>query len=184
VPQQIVPFLFEDAHLLRSVILDAEPWFVGIDACKVLDIAKHEQALGRLDRDERGTCPVGTPGGTQNMIVISEAGFYRLIFRSSKPVAERLKRWLAHEVLPSIRKTGSYHFGPEAIGAGGERLTAKGLNAFARAGTLLLRTLGPRAAIQPISDMARQLGMRVNERDAEAIRQGEFDLSSAPDARS
>ncbi|KZK81772.1 hypothetical protein PsW64_02361 [Pseudovibrio sp. W64] len=98
---------FED-NLVRIVKLEGEPWFVGKDVCRSLDIGKHHQALDALDEEERGTYTVGTPSGDQQMIVISEPGLYRLIFRSRKPEAERFKRWLAHDVLPSIRKTGAY----------------------------------------------------------------------------
>lgn len=98
---------FED-NLVRIVKLEGEPWFVGKDVCRSLDIGKHHQALETLNDDERGTCIVGTPSGEQQMIVVSEPGMYRLIFRSRKPEAERFKRWLAHDVLPSIRKTGAY----------------------------------------------------------------------------
>lgn len=100
-------FGFEE-HLIRAVERNGNPWFVGKDICTVLDISKHHQALETLDDDERGTCIVGTPSGDQSMIVISEAGVYRLVFRSRKPEAERFKRWLAHEVLPQIRRTGQY----------------------------------------------------------------------------
>ncbi len=101
-----------DEHLVRVVDREGEPWFVGKDICKVLDISKHHQALESLDGDERGTSIVGTPSGDQTMIVVSEAGVYRLVFRSRKPEAERFKRWLAHDVLPAIRRTGRY--GPAA----------------------------------------------------------------------
>lgn len=105
---RINPLLFEGEHLVRQIETGGELWFVGLDVCRVLEIAKPHQAMDRLDGDERGTYSVGTPGGDQNMIVISEAGVYRLVFTSRKPVAERFKRWLAHDVIPSIRKTGSY----------------------------------------------------------------------------
>lgn len=98
---------FED-HLVRLVEVEGEIWFVGKDVCAVLGIQKHHQALETLDDDERGTCNVGTPRGEQSMIVVSEPGVYRLVFRSRKPEAERFKRWLAHEVLPQIRRTGAY----------------------------------------------------------------------------
>eukprot|EP01037_Dinobryon_pediforme_P020635 gene20635-21309_t len=91
---------------------DAAPWFVGKDVCTVLEIRDHNQALDRLDDDERGGYIVPTPSGDQSMIIISEPGVYRLVFTSRKPIAERFKRWLAHDVLPSIRKTGSYSGGP------------------------------------------------------------------------
>lgn len=61
---------------------DGQPWFVGLDVCRALDISKPHQALDRLDEDERGTCIIGTPGGDQSAIVISEAGVYRLVFAS------------------------------------------------------------------------------------------------------
>ncbi len=103
----IVPFMFKD-NAVRTVERDGDPWFVGRDVCRVLDIAKVEQALGRLENDERGTYTIGTPGGDQSMIVISEPGVYRLVFSSRKAEAEEFKRWLAHEVLPQIRKTGKF----------------------------------------------------------------------------
>lgn len=105
---QINPLLFEEEHLVRQVEKDDEIWFVGADVCRVLGISKVHQALERLDEDERGTCIVGTPGGNQDMIVVSEPGVYRMVFTSRKPIAERFKRWLAHEVIPSIRKTGQF----------------------------------------------------------------------------
>lgn len=105
----LTPFLFEGETLVRVVRgADGEPWFVGVDVCRVLGIVKPHQALDRLRDDERGTCSIGTPGGAQEAITVSEPGLYRLIFGSTKPVAERFKHWLAHDVLPAIRKTGGY----------------------------------------------------------------------------
>jgi prophage antirepressor-like protein len=112
----INPLLFEGEHLIRQVEKDGEVWFVGLDICRVLGIKDHHQALERLDEDERGGYTIPTPMGDQSMIVVSEPGVYRLVFTSRKPVAERFKRWLAHEVIPSIRKTGSYG-GPPPQGA-------------------------------------------------------------------
>lgn len=110
---QMIPLAFRD-NLVRAVERDGEPWFVGKDVCAVLDISKHHQALDRLDPDERGTCNVGTPSGAQDMIVVSEPGVYRLVFTSRKPEAEEFKRWLAHEVLPMLRKTGRFAPADEA----------------------------------------------------------------------
>lgn len=104
---QPIPFNFND-NLVRVVMHGPDPWFVGKDICRVLDIAKHHQALDRLDCDERGTCAVGTPSGDQEMIIISEPGAFRLIFTSRKPQTEVFKRWLAHEVLPALRRDGFY----------------------------------------------------------------------------
>ena len=107
--QHMHPYLFESEHLVRSVMISDEPWFVGADAARLLGIKDHHQALQKLDDDERGRYSIPTPQGVQEMIIISEAGFYRLVFASNKPIAQRVKRWLAHDVIPSIRKTGSYN---------------------------------------------------------------------------
>jgi prophage antirepressor-like protein len=107
----ITPFVFED-NLVRTVQKSGQPWFVGKDVCEVLHIKDHHQALERLDDDERGGYTVPTPSGEQIMIVVSEAGVYRLIFTSRRPEAERFKRWLAHEVLPALRKNGHYGQAP------------------------------------------------------------------------
>lgn len=103
----VIPFAFEDT-LVRVVKPNGEPWFVGKDVCAVLHIRDHHQALERLDGDERGGYSVPTPQGDQSVICVSEPGVYRLIFTSRKPEAERFKRWLAHEVLPALRKHGHY----------------------------------------------------------------------------
>ena len=103
-----VPFLFEGEHLVRIVYgADSEPWFVGIDVCHVLGISDHTRRFGRLNEDEGDGHMIPTPGGDQRVIIVSEPGVYRLMFSSRKPEAERFKRWLAHDVLPSLRRTGS-----------------------------------------------------------------------------
>lgn len=103
----VMPFAF-DEQLVRVVSHEGEPWFVGRDVAAALHIRDHKQALETLDQDERGRCCVPTPGGQQEAIIISEPGVYRLVFRSRKPEAERFKRWLAHDVLPALRKSGHY----------------------------------------------------------------------------
>lgn len=104
----VVAFDFE-SHNIRVVMDgDGEPWFVASDVCRVLAISKPENTYGRLDEDERDTRIVGTPGGQQEMVTINESGLYSLILTSRKPEAKRFKRWVTREVLPSIRKTGSY----------------------------------------------------------------------------
>lgn len=106
--QQINPLLFEGEHLVRQIEKDDEIWFIGADVCKVLALANPHSSLALLDEDEKGLHTMDTLGGIQEMVAISEAGVYRLVFKSRKPIAERFKRWLAHEVIPSIRKTGSF----------------------------------------------------------------------------
>lgn len=106
--QQLVPFDFEGRSVRVVTDSQGEPWFVAADICRVLEISKPENAYGRLDDDERDTRTVGTPGGPQDMVVLNESGLYSLILTSRKAEAKRFKRWVTHEVLPSIRKTGSY----------------------------------------------------------------------------
>jgi len=93
---------------LRMVMVDDEPWFIAVDACACLGIGDTHVALRRLDPDEKGRCSAPTPGGPQEVRTVSEAGLYKLIARSDKPTAKRFQRWVTHEVLPSIRRTGSY----------------------------------------------------------------------------
>lgn len=104
----LINFAFED-NLVRVIERDGEPWFAGKDVCGALGLsgpaANH---LRNLDEDEKGMYTIHTLGGDQSMIVISEPGVYRLVFRSRKPEAERFKRWLAHDVIPQIRKTGEF----------------------------------------------------------------------------
>lgn len=93
---------------VRVTIIDGDPWFVGVDACKVLGIKDPTTSIRILDEDEKGVHTMHTPGGDQNLVIINEAGLYSLILRSRKPEAKVFKRWVTHEVLPSIRKYGMY----------------------------------------------------------------------------
>lgn len=106
--QHINPLLFEGEHLVRQIEREGELWFVGLDICRILGLANPHSSLALLDDDERRLHTVEGESGERDMILVSEAGVYRLVFKSRKPVAERFKRWLAHEVIPSIRKTGAY----------------------------------------------------------------------------
>lgn len=103
------PFEFEN-HDVR-VVLDADcPWFVGKDVCNALGLSNHKQALSRLNVDERTNQNItDSMNRKQSVVAVNEPGIYRLVFTSRVEAAERFKRWLAHEVLPAIRKTGSYN---------------------------------------------------------------------------
>lgn len=92
-----------------------EPWFVASDIAKTLGYRDAEKMTRRLDDDEKGTRSVGTPGGAQQMTVITEAGLYTAILGSKVEGAQRFKRWVTHEVLPSIRKHGGYMAGQEQM---------------------------------------------------------------------
>jgi prophage antirepressor-like protein len=93
---------------VRTTIKNGEPWFVASDVCQVLEISDIRQAMDRLDEDERGGCRIPTPGGEQEVRAVSEAGLYSLVLGSRKPEAKTFKRWVTHEVLPAIRRTGTY----------------------------------------------------------------------------
>lgn len=117
---QLAPFVFE-AQEVRVILDDqGEPWFVGADVCAALEIINSRDAMSRLDADEKGVAIADTPGGPQKVRTVSEPGVYRLVFTSRVEGAERFKRWLAHEVLPSVRKTGAYAV-PGAAPAPGSR---------------------------------------------------------------
>lgn len=93
---------------VRVVMVDEDPWFVGKDICESLGLTNSRMSINRLDDDEKGVSSIDTLGGTQQIQVVSESGLYSLISSSRKPEAREFKRWVNHEVLPSIRKTGSY----------------------------------------------------------------------------
>lgn len=98
---------FED-HPVRMFDKDGELYWVAADVCEVLGISKYRDAVSRLDSDERGSLLVDTLGGPQEVATVNESGLYSLILRSRKPEAKRFKRWVTHEVLPSIRQKGIY----------------------------------------------------------------------------
>jgi prophage antirepressor-like protein len=95
-------------HAVRTVERDGQVWFVGKDVCECLALSNTSKALESLPVDERGITASNTPSGEQNMLIVNEAGLYRLIFKSKKAEAERFKSWVFKEVLPAIRRTGSY----------------------------------------------------------------------------
>lgn len=113
-PENFNPLLFEAEHLVRQYEESDEIWFVAKDVCRVLGLKNVSQALTRLDDDEKGIITMDTLGGDQTVSTVSEPGVYRLVFTSRKDVAERFKRWLAHEVIPEIRQTGGYGMGQQA----------------------------------------------------------------------
>jgi prophage antirepressor-like protein len=95
---------------VRSVTKDGEPWFVAKDVCDTLGLTNSRQAVAALDDDEKNTVTLndGIRRGNPNVAIVSEPGLYRLISRSDKPQAKAFLRWVTHEVLPAIRKTGSF----------------------------------------------------------------------------
>lgn len=94
---------------VRTFVIDDIPWFVAVDVCDALDIGNSRQAVTRLDEDEKNTVIIndGTSGNPMKTI-INESGLYALILTSRKEEAKQFKRWITHEVIPSIRKHGLY----------------------------------------------------------------------------
>ena len=114
----VVPFSF-DSLQVRVVMQGDEPWFVAVDVCAALDFRNPSDALSRLDDDECKSLKNNSLANTDGLInqrlnpnqpinIINESGLYSLILTSRKPEAKRFKKWVTSEVLPSIRKTGSY----------------------------------------------------------------------------
>lgn len=106
-------FISQEFGTVRVIILNDKPWFVAVDVCKALDIGNPSQAISRLDDDEKVTLTTneghsGKLGGAQMQNAISEAGLYSLILKSRKPEAKKFKRWITHEVIPSIERHGAY----------------------------------------------------------------------------
>lgn len=93
---------------VRTIAKDGEPWFVANDICKVLGHTNSRVAVAALDEDEKGVSKVYTLGGEQQMTVVNEAGMYQLVIRSNLPAAKAFKRWITHEVIPTIRRHGAY----------------------------------------------------------------------------
>ena len=111
---------------VRIIMRDGEPWWVAKDVCDILELTNPTETLKALDDDEKMTLRIsdinddgkmivrdsvvhlGKRGGAQFLNLVSESGLYTLIIRSNKPEAKQFKRWITHEVIPSIRKTGSY----------------------------------------------------------------------------
>lgn len=114
----LVPFAYEDFQV-RTVLIDGEPWFVAADACAVLALRDTSSALKMVDpEDLRRLRRSDTPqffGGiapqVQEITVVNESGLYALIFHSRKPEARKFKRWVTHELIPAVRKTGRYEVG-------------------------------------------------------------------------
>lgn len=105
---EVIEFKF-NGNNVRTIIDDAgETWFVAKDVCMILGLQNNRDALARVPDAHKGIGKVYTPGGDQHMLTLDAPGLYRLILRSNKPEAEPLMEWVTSEVLPAIRKTGSY----------------------------------------------------------------------------
>lgn len=114
----LMMFDFEE-NPVRAFMRDGQEWFVAVDVCRCIGIENNRDAIARLHEDEKSIIDLNTVGyadgirpGNPNTSIVNEPGLYRLIFASRKPEAERLKRFVFHEVLPALRKTGTFTVEP------------------------------------------------------------------------
>lgn len=113
-------FNSEEFGDIRTVTIENEPWFVGKDVATALGYSNPQKAVrDHISEEDRGVNEMDTPSGRQNLAIINESGLYALIFGSKLESATRFKHWVTSEVLPAIRKTGSYQIAPQ-----GEELLA------------------------------------------------------------
>lgn len=110
---ELIPFNYEGTAVRTVIGNDGEPRFVLADLCHVLKLGNTSMVARRLSDSMKGLSQIDTPGGSQRMTTVTEAGMYAVVMRSDKPEAVRFQEWVIGEVLPSIRKRGGY-LTPEA----------------------------------------------------------------------
>jgi prophage antirepressor-like protein len=111
---EVQVFSFEDNNVRTQMDDAGQPWFNANDVCKALDLTNPRKAIGdHVDAEDVTKFATPTAGGVQRLNFITEAGVYALIMGSTKPEAKKFKRWVTHEVLPTLRKTGAYTSQPK-----------------------------------------------------------------------
>lgn len=152
--------MFRFGHdVLRTYLIEGEPWFAAADVCDILAIGNVSQAMTRLDDDERTL--ISNEGHSVPINAVSEAGLFSLILGSRKPEARAFKRWVTHEVLPSIRRTGAYTV-PESR----EQLLARAV-------------LEANAAISEAHQQIEALTPRAEAWDELASAEGDYEVADA-----
>ena len=146
---KLATFTFEQ-HSIRTIIIKDEPWFIAKDLCDAINISNYRDAIERLDEDEKGVALTDTLGGKQEMAVVSESGMYTLILRCRDAVKKgsvphRFRKWVTAEVLPAIRKTGSYSQNASQI----QPLADEPLNLLVQAYHFLYQASDLRTKVQP-----------------------------------
>jgi len=176
-------FHYADAEV-RTVVEGDDIWFIAADVCRILEIQNAGRAAAELDDDEKGVRTAYTLGGPQAMAVVSEAGLYSLIFRSRKPEARAFRRWVTHEVLPAIRRTGKYAVAPKTYAEALRELAAsveareaaearaRELEAPAAAWTRLASAAGDYSLNQAAKILSRDPGIVIGERKLFEAMQG------------
>ena len=169
---ELIPFEYEGTAVRTIIGSDGEPWFVASDVAKILDITNPRSSLALLEEDEKGVHTMDTPGGAQEMGVVSEAGLYSLILRSRKPEARPFKRWVTHEVLPAIRKTG--HYGTPAL-TGPELMAAALIEAQKTLEAAQQRAIEAETKVVELAPKARQFDNFLNA-------EGDYSVTQAAQA--
>jgi prophage antirepressor-like protein len=110
---RLIPFLFETDTMVRITDQVGKPWYVATDVCRPVGFKNTAQAVKRLDDDEKGIIDCDTPGGIQKLLVVSEGGMYAIVLRSNAAMtpgtkAHRFRRWVTDELIPQVRRTGTY----------------------------------------------------------------------------
>ena len=108
-------FRKDEFGAVRAVMLEGEPWFVAADVCRALGLGNSSDVIKRLDEDERTLVSIEGASNGLPVNAVNEPGLYALILGSRKPEAKAFKRWITHEVIPEIRKTGGYIAGQETM---------------------------------------------------------------------
>lgn len=101
---------------VRTIQKDGQPWFVAADVCRALELGQVTNTIRRLDDDEKALISIkGISRGNDQVSIVNEPGLYTLVLGSRKPEARAFKRWITHEVIPSIRRSGGYIAGQERM---------------------------------------------------------------------
>jgi len=159
---EIKKFASEKFGEIRTVIIDDEPWFVGKDVAAALGYADTVNALkAHVDAEDKGGWQITTPSGAQQMTIINESGLYALILSSRLESAREFKRWVTHEVLPSIRRTGTYSASPQLKTAPLPPESASGVAKLITVIRLVMRDNGqpPEAVSQAVKGLCEQFGV-------------------------
>lgn len=112
---EIVPFNFDGSQVRVVVDLEGNPWWVAADVCSALGLLDVSDAVGRVEESDRGSTPIRSGGQLRQMKIVNESGLWDLVLDSRKPEARRFRKWVTSEVIPSIRRTGSFSVVPQSF---------------------------------------------------------------------
>lgn len=150
-------FKSEQFGEVRSIEQNGEVWFVAADVCRALGLTNPTMSMQQLEEDERAKLNLGRQGKTN---VVNEYGLYNLVLASRKPEAKAFKRWITHEVIPSIRKTGKYIAPKQQTAIQQQRVEAMLLNAKSRQSKLWL-TIAEKTDIPEYKHICQQKAAEV-----------------------